>query len=159
MSYRLANFWLRNDVLFSLFGGKWKQTIDNCLRVLHNFSNSIILKRRDELVKNLNASEPELPDGCDEGGGKRMALLDILLQSTIDGQPLTNEDIREEVDTFMFEVCYCRRIVNGISTEQATNNSHKNNFDCLGARHGHQWHCIHAVFDLTPQECPGQTVR
>lgn len=33
-----------------------------------------------------------------------MNLLDILLVSTIDGKHLTNDDIREEIDTFMFEV-------------------------------------------------------
>lgn len=37
-------------------------------------------------------------------GSKKMALLDILLKSSVDGQPLSNEDIREEVDTFMFGV-------------------------------------------------------
>lgn len=34
---------------------------------------------------------------------KKMALLDVLINSVVDGKPLTNEDIREEVDTFMFE--------------------------------------------------------
>lgn len=100
ISIRSANFWQRYDVLFNLFGGKWKRKIDNCLHVLHNFSNSIILKRRDELLKNYGKSD----DGVDQG--KRMALLDILLKSTIDGKPLSNEDIREEVDTFMFEVFF-----------------------------------------------------
>lgn len=32
-----------------------------------------------------------------------MALLDVLLQATVEGKPLSNEDICEEVETFMFE--------------------------------------------------------
>lgn len=39
----------------------------------------------------------------DIGSKKRMALLDVLLQSTVAGSALSNKDIREEVDTFMFE--------------------------------------------------------
>lgn len=61
----------------------------------------MIVARREKLLNgNLTAVEVE-NDAI--GGKKKMALLDLLLQSKIDEKFLTNADIREEIDTFMFE--------------------------------------------------------
>lgn len=70
------------------------------LAILHGFTDSIINKRRDELIKKGKSTIEEVDEF---GTKKKMAFLDILLQSEIDGKPLSNSDIREEVDTFVFE--------------------------------------------------------
>ncbi|BFG02549.1 cytochrome P450 4d1 [Drosophila madeirensis] len=74
------------------------------LNVLHEFTEKIIVQRREELIRggNKDAAAAAAAD-ADVGAKRKMAFLDILLQSTIDEKPLTNLDIREEVDTFMFE--------------------------------------------------------
>lgn len=69
-----------------------------CLKVLHGFTERVIEARRDALM-----SEEKSKGIRELGFRPKMALLDFLLQATIEGKPLTNEDIREEVDTFMFE--------------------------------------------------------
>lgn len=70
-----------------------------CLEILHDFTDKVIIARRAELFESIemNAAESEKSEEK-----KNLALLDVLLQSTVDNQPMSDTDIREEVDTFMF---------------------------------------------------------
>lgn len=98
ISTRHYNFLLRSNFIFKL--SPLYQEQKRTLKILHDFTDSVIVSRRAELTKEL---ETEDKSEADTGEKKKMALLDVLLQSTINGKPLTNMDIREEVDTFMFE--------------------------------------------------------
>lgn len=74
-----------------------------CLKILHGYTKSVIQRRKKELELN----KEEDTEKCDEfEEKKRMAFLDMLLQVQKD-QGLSDDDIREEVDTFMFEVRFC----------------------------------------------------
>ncbi|XP_037044699.1 cytochrome P450 4d1-like [Bradysia coprophila] len=70
------------------------------LQILHEFTDSVIRSRRNELFNSKTKTENTAEDMV--GSKRKMALLDLLLQSTVDGEPLSDIDIREEVDTFMF---------------------------------------------------------
>ncbi|XP_073828615.1 uncharacterized protein [Musca autumnalis] len=106
MSKRFVNPSQRTSILFKLTSPKIYKETQRCIEIMHKFTTQVIEKRREALEKSLREgndkvkfSEEDREYGCKE----RMAFLDILLQSTVNGEPLSNEDIREEVDTFMFE--------------------------------------------------------
>nr|WCB70622.1 cytochrome P450 4d46 [Phortica okadai] len=94
----------RFDWLFRLVAPtQYKYLLTN-IELMKKFTNNVIQQRRTALQEILETKESKDCD-VDMGLGekKRQALLDVLLQSNIDGKPLSNEDIREEVETFMFE--------------------------------------------------------
>lgn len=68
-----------------------------CLKVLHDFTRKVIEQKKKVLTKALE----------ERSTNKRQAFLDLLLQlSKENTDTLTDDDIQEEVDTFMFEVNY-----------------------------------------------------
>lgn len=90
---------LRNNLLYQF--SKTSQLEKRSLKIIHDFSDSVIVSRRKELLEN-QTETPEANEN-DVGAKKKRALLDVLLQSTVDGQPLSDADIRDEVNTFIFE--------------------------------------------------------
>ena len=99
VSKRFLTPWQRIEFLFSFTETKRLQ--DRCAKVMHEFTTKIIEERRRKVTAEKAENLDNLDDD-DVGLKKKMCLLDVLLQSTIEGQPLTNADIQEEVDTFTF---------------------------------------------------------
>lgn len=111
---RLSRPWLWPNFIFahSKQGRKFKR----CLRVMKDFTMGVIKERKEEWVskqkqkstKNTGKdSESEISEKDSEiscSNRKRMAFLDLLLEHHLDNNHLTLEDVREEVDTFMFAV-------------------------------------------------------
>lgn len=87
--YRVARPWLFLDIVY-------KQTCAYRLekkleKILHGFSMSVIKNRQENFKSNTESK-------------KKLAMLDLLLTAKNNGEFIDDIGIREEVDTFMFEV-------------------------------------------------------
>lgn len=102
MLQRFVRPWLHSEFIFrrSAIGKKYFAAVDT----LHRFSKDVIRKKR--LARLESSSRDKSAEAADDvfGKKKRRAFLDLLLESNESEQVLSDDDIREEVDTFMFEV-------------------------------------------------------
>uniref|UniRef100_A0A670IPT6 Cytochrome P450 family 4 subfamily V member 2 n=1 Tax=Podarcis muralis TaxID=64176 RepID=A0A670IPT6_PODMU len=74
------------------------------LKILHSFTDNVIAEKAQELKNQEQHRSNAVSNGEQSGHKVRRAFLDMLLNATDDdGKKLSYLDIREEVDTFMFE--------------------------------------------------------
>lgn len=72
---------------------------------IQNFTKTVIETKRKEFESKEEVNHNEVEKDDEEFGvKKRLALLDLLLNAKQEGQALTDDDIQEEVNNFMFAV-------------------------------------------------------
>ncbi|XP_077289978.1 cytochrome P450 4C1-like [Arctopsyche grandis] len=100
ITYRSRRLWLYADAIFKLISSG--KTYFELLNVLHNYSRKIIQDRKISRSKSAPMKRRQQQD--EETGMKnKTAFLDLLLKAVDDGANISENAIREEVDTFMFE--------------------------------------------------------
>lgn len=97
--YRALRPWLYADTIWKL--SSHGRAFYRNLKTLHDFTNKVIMEHREARATSKSSTQPETDDGV--GRRKKRAFLDLLLDATESGHELSQADIREEVDTFMFE--------------------------------------------------------
>lgn len=95
---RLGRGWLHSEHIYQLTSLARKQKI--AVNNLHFLTNSVINKRRVDLIENKIVN---LEHDNDYKSNKKLPMLDLLLENEKLGV-VDHQGIREEVDTFMFAV-------------------------------------------------------
>ena len=100
---RIFSSWKRFDWLFPL--SEDYRINQRALKILHSFNDDIIQKRKLYL-KELADSEEIDGNPSDTEDKKRQLFIDTMLTAkTTDGRSLTDQEISDEVSTFVFAVC------------------------------------------------------
>lgn len=100
--HRLFRIWLHSPIAFYFTPTAQKQR--KVLNTLHSFTTNVIRERRQERNVFGDKIVVNNHDEYTSTSKKRLAMLDLLLSAESEGK-INEMGIREEVDTFMFEVC------------------------------------------------------
>ncbi|XP_045780382.1 cytochrome P450 4C1-like [Maniola jurtina] len=92
---RFQKFWLHSHFIYSWSALRKKQ--DQCLKILHNMSYTVLQKRKADYLKNRNCTEVEEKTK----GPKFKPFMDLLLELSIEKGAFNDREIREHVDTMI----------------------------------------------------------
>ncbi|XP_063238473.1 cytochrome P450 4C1-like [Bacillus rossius redtenbacheri] len=98
-AHRRERIWLHSDFVFynTSAGRRYKK----CLDILQGFTKEVIQKRKAVLSREMKIDHVSA-DEDSPCGIKKKAFLDLLIEIASKDGKLSDEEIREEVDTFMF---------------------------------------------------------
>ncbi|XP_033229180.1 cytochrome P450 4c3-like [Belonocnema kinseyi] len=93
MQMRFTNIWIKLDPIFNMTS--WGKEQARLINIIHSFVDKVIFERKIEWSLKVDGNFNEKPR-------RTQALLDLLLDMNHNGAKLSDEDLREEVNTFMF---------------------------------------------------------
>ncbi|KAL0267118.1 UNVERIFIED_CONTAM: hypothetical protein PYX00_009473 [Menopon gallinae] len=94
--------WYYRPFLFNMFPIGWEQK--RLLKILHGFTEKVIRERRETYRKEkMNRKDDDEDANLYLGEKEKISFLDLLIKISETENSLTETEIREEVDTFMFE--------------------------------------------------------
>ncbi|XP_064458392.1 cytochrome P450 4V2-like [Ornithodoros turicata] len=98
---RVSQPWMWLDAVYNLTSESAE--FSRCLSIIHTFTRKVIRERKQMYLKLQAENAGDFNDDAFQAMKARRAFLDLLLSQHFKDPSFTEEDIREEVDTFMFE--------------------------------------------------------
>ncbi|GFS86450.1 cytochrome P450 4C1 [Nephila pilipes] len=99
---RMQRPWLWNDFIFKISpsGRRFAKNV----AIVQEFTNKVISEKKEELMKRNHKNSPiDSQDNVEGKKHKKLALMDLLLEEHFNNNSISEDGIREEVNTFTFE--------------------------------------------------------